>query len=128
MAKKNMEKVGAYAFLGGVALALLVGVITAFADIDAGTMGLITGIMVLLGLVVGALNITDEEVNSFIIAAIGLSVGSASLAALGSLLSASAATQVVGDIVRTAFTVFGTFVAGAVFIPALKAVYRISSD
>jgi len=86
-------------------------------------MGTISTIMVILGLVVGLLNITDKEVNSFIIAAIGLATGSIAIANLGSLLPGP-----MGGMVRTAFSVFSVFVAGAVFIPALKAVYRISKD
>jgi hypothetical protein len=37
-------------------------------------------------------------------------------------------TAVAGKMIQTAFTVFGTFVAGAVFVPAIKSVYRLSKD
>jgi hypothetical protein len=33
-----------------------------------------------------------------------------------------------GTVLVNTFTIFGVFVAGAVFIPALKAVYRLSRD
>ena len=128
MSKESLKKLGIYAFLGGVVIALVVGVVTGFMSLNSGTMGLVSGVMVVLGLIVGILNITDKEITSFIIAAIGLSVGSGALAGLGTILVATPATALVGGMLQTAFTIFGTFVAGAVFIPALKAVYKISKD
>jgi hypothetical protein len=128
MKEDTLKTVGVWAFLGGVVLALIVGLVTGFMQLEPGVMGLISGFMVVLGLVVGALNVTDKEVNSFIIAAIGMAVGSSALAGMGAILSASALTAVAGKMIQTAFTVFGTFVAGAVFVPAIKSVYRLSKD
>lgn len=128
MKEDTLKTVGVWAFLGGVVLAMVVGLVTGFMQLDSSAMGLVSGFMVVLGLIVGALNVTDKEVNSFIIAAIGMSVGSSALAGMGAILSASALTAVAGKMIQTAFTVFGTFVAGAVFIPAIKSVYRLSKD
>ena len=128
MAKSSMEKWGSYAFLAGVVLAALVGVLIALGVLTADMIGTATIIMVLLGLVVGLLNIKDKEVNSFIIAAIGLSVGSIALQSIGNLLALNAATNLIGIAIYRAFAVFATFVAAAVFIPALKAVWAISQD
>ena len=116
----TMKKVGVWAFLVGVVLALVAGVL---ASNLAGYMGLISTSMVILGLVVGALNVSEKEVQGFIIAAIGMATGSIAIANLGVLLGGS-----FGGMIETAFRVFGVFVAGAVFVPALKAVYRISKD
>jgi hypothetical protein len=118
--KDNMKKVGVWAFMIGVILALIAGVL---ASNLSGYMGLISTVMVVLGLIVGALNISDKEVTSFIIAAIGLATGSIAIANLGTLLGGT-----LGGMLETAFRVFGVFVAGAVFVPALKAVYKISKD
>jgi len=114
------KKVGVWAFIVGVVLALLVGVL---ANSLAAYTGAISTAMVVLGLIVGVLNISDKEVTSFIIAAIGLATGSIAIANLGPLLPGA-----LGNFVTTTFTVFSVFVAGAVFIPALKAVYKISKD
>jgi hypothetical protein len=116
----TMKKVGVWAFMVGVVLALIAGVL---ASSLATYMGLISTTMVVLGLVVGALNISEKEVTGFIIAAVGLATGSIAIANLGGLLGGS-----LGGMLETAFRVFGVFVAGAVFVPALKAVYRISKD
>jgi hypothetical protein len=117
-----MKKVGVWAFMLGVFMALFVGVVTAFLNAES-YMGLISAIMVLLGIIVGMLNISEKEVSGFIIAAIGLTSGSIAIAGLGPLLPGA-----LGKMVSTTFTIFGVFVAGAVFFPALKAVYRISKD
>ncbi|HZX44524.1 MAG TPA: hypothetical protein VFF28_02465 [Candidatus Nanoarchaeia archaeon] len=120
MAANTTKKLGVWAFIFGVILALIVGLLAA--NLTA-YMGLISALMVLLGLIVGILNITEEEVNSFIIAAIGLATGSIAIANLGTLLPGT-----VGVMLKNTFSVFSVFVAGAVFIPALKSVYRISRD
>lgn len=128
MKDSTLKTVGVWAFICGVVLALLVGIIAAFMQIDASLLSLISGVMVVLGIVVGILNITEKEVTNFIIAAVGLTTGSAVLVTLGQLFAQTALTAVLGKMMQVAFTVFGTFVAGAVFIPALKAVYEISKD
>ena len=118
--KDTMKKVGVWAFIGGVILALLAGVLAS--NLSA-YMGLISTVMVVLGLVVGVLNISDKEVTGFIIAAVGLATGSIAVANLGVLLGGT-----LGNMLETAFRVFGVFIAGAVFVPAMKAVYKISKD
>jgi hypothetical protein len=120
MGESVMKVVGAWAFIGGIIVSIGVGI---WASNMAENMGLISAIMVVLGLIVGLLNVTDKEVNSFIIAAIGLATGSVVLQNLGKLLG-----DMIGPMVTNTFTMFGVFVAGAVFIPAIKAIYKISKD
>ncbi|MFH0876358.1 MAG: hypothetical protein V1859_10555 [archaeon] len=126
MTKELMKKLGVYAFLAGIVIALATGVITGFMSVNGETLGLVSGLMVLLGIVVGAMNISDKEVNSFVIAAIGLASGSMAIAGLGPLLPITPIDT--GKIVTTAFTIFSVFVAGAVFVPALKSIYKLSKD
>ena len=58
--KDTMKTVGVWAFMVGVVLALIAGVLAS--NLSA-YMGLISIVMVVLGLVVGALNISDKEVT-----------------------------------------------------------------
>lgn len=118
--KMNLKTIGVWAFIAGVVIALAAGLLAASLS---GYMGTISTAMVVLGLIVGILNITDEEVTPFIIAAVGLTTGSIAISGLGTLLGGT-----FGGVLENAFKVFGVFVAGAVFIPALKAVYKISKD
>lgn len=71
MAKaKNMDVVGKWAFLAGVVLAAVVGVISPASNVW--TMALVA-----LGLVVGLLNITGREVTPFLISGAVLILSSA---------------------------------------------------
>ena len=102
------EKIGSYAFLIGIGIAILAGVFSSV--IPKGTLTLI---LVILGLVVGFINITDTEVQGFLIASIALILTSNadlnSIPAVGSYLTA----------ILSNITVF---VAPAALIVALKAI------
>ena len=109
-----INTLGVYLFIAGIVIALIVGLLAGVGVMAVG--GWVYYLMVILGLIVGALNVNDKEVNSFIIAAIGLTVGSTALTTLGI------------EVFEIIFRIFVTFVASAVFIPALKAVYKLSRD
>ncbi|MBW3010763.1 hypothetical protein KY335_00245 [Candidatus Woesearchaeota archaeon] len=107
-----MEKYGHYAFLVCILLAIIAGlVVVPYTAI----------ILVILGLVVGLLNITAKESKDFLIAAIALAVvGSSGLgviqwAGLGGML-----TTILGNI--------ALFVIPAALVVALKEVYRLARD
>ncbi|MBI4009723.1 MAG: hypothetical protein HY361_00815 [Candidatus Aenigmarchaeota archaeon] len=111
-AKKNedMSKVGEWAFLGGVLLAVLVGLIPGVLPGN-----LVALVLVVLGLLVGLINIGAKETHSFLLASVALLVaGAAGLQTL----------PVVGGIVSSVLTNLVSFVAPAAVIVALKAVYE----
>lgn len=73
MAKKqavDMSKLGQYAFILGIVIAIVFPLLPA--EWLAGYTTLVIWIMVVLGVIVGLLNITAKEVNSFLIAAVAL--------------------------------------------------------
>jgi len=110
--KKNedMSKVGEWAFLGGVLLAVLVGLIPGVLPGN-----LVALVLVVLGLLVGLINIGAKETHSFLLASVALLVaGAAGLQTL----------PVVGGIVGSVLTNLVSFVAPAAVIVALKAVYE----
>jgi len=63
-----MDKVGRYAFLGGVIVAVLAGFISG---------NWIFPVLTILGLIVGLLNVTATEVQSFLLASVSLVIISA---------------------------------------------------
>ena len=70
MAKNRGNKLGSWAFLAGLIIAILIGLF--------GSLGpalLIT--LVIIGLVVGLLNVTDEETNPFLMSGVVLIIASA---------------------------------------------------
>ena len=113
VAKKQSEdvsKVGEWAFLGGVILAILVGLVPGVLPGN-----LVSLVLVVLGILVGLINIGAKETHSFLLASVALLVaGTAGLQTL----------PVVGSIVNAVLTNIVSFVAPAAVIVALKAVYE----
>ncbi len=105
MAKGNnmvtKGQLGAWSFILGLALAIIL----AFVNVN------LEWLLILLGLVVGLLNVQDKEVHNFLLAALTLIVvGSAGVNTLGIPL-------ILQNIV--------TFVSPAAVIVSIKAVYMI---
>lgn len=106
------RKVGHYAFIIGIIIAVIAGL---FPEAIAGT----TLLLVILGLIVGFLNVQSKETTEFLVASITLIVaGSAGLrvvtwANLGVYLS-----QILGNI--------AVFVAPAAVVVAIKAVFALA--
>ena len=110
----GLTEMGTYAFLLGALIAIVTAL---FPDILGA--GLITGILVLLGLVVGFLNITQKEVVPFLLAAVALGLGAqANFSAL----------PMVGLYIDGIMANLVTFVAPAAVIVALKAIYDLSHN
>lgn len=126
MASKTVNY-GEYAFLGGVVLAFVIGVMSSL--IPAAVMPLLIAIMFILGIVVGVANIQDKEVNTFLIATIALLLATTSW---NTLLAATLGLfGVLGNNLAVLIAGFtGTlvaFISPAAFIVALKAVYNLAS-
>ena len=102
----EMEKIGSYSFIAGVVLSIVIG----FVSLATETVLLV---LVLLGLVVGFLNITEKESTPFLVAAIALmAAGAAQLSRL----------PFVGKQLATIIGAITIFVAPAAIIVALKAI------
>jgi hypothetical protein len=108
------ETIGRMAFLLGLVISVIAGFI------QLGSMAL--GVLVILGIIVGFLNVTGKEVEKFLMGTIALilvgTVGLNLAAVIG------AAAGVVNGIVQA----FVSFVAGAALIVALKEVYAVTKN
>jgi len=106
------SKTGHWAFLIGVVLAVIAGFVP---NLQTPT---VSWILVLLGLIVGFLNVTAKETQEFLIAAVAL------------VLAANAA----GDIVQLGRTMaiilenVVTFVFPAALLVALKTIWQLASE
>jgi hypothetical protein len=110
------EKIGGWAFLLGVLIAVLAGLLSGF--LDSTTAGFVTLALVVLGLVVGFLNIGDKEINDFLVAAIAVVLlGTANLTAI----------PWVGTYLALMVLNVAAFVAPAALVVALKAIYTLAS-
>ena len=116
----NLKKIGPMAFIAGVIIAILGGLFSSVAVAYQGSIGLL---LVILGLLVGFLNIKDKEMSLFLIAAIALMVTSsvAGWAYLNDFAS-------IGTIIKTILGYIGVFVAPAAVIVSLKAVFSVAKE
>jgi hypothetical protein len=108
------KKTGHYAFLGGIALAVLAALIPALQIANW-----VPWVLILLGLVVGFLNITAKETTEFLVATIALmAVGTGGLSVVPT--AGAALSAIMKNIV--------VFVAPAALLVALKAIYSLAEE
>jgi hypothetical protein len=100
-----MANIGKWAFIAGLAIAVLAGL-----GVDANW---VMWLLAVLGLVVGFLNVTSEETQSFTLAAIAL------------MLSATAVQDLpmVGGLLTNVMVNLVVFIAPAVLVVALKGLF-----
>lgn len=104
---------GAWAFLIGVVLAVIIGLIS------GGTINALwTGILALIGLIVGLLNVTDKEVTPFLMAGVILVIASS----LGGDVMSS--VPLAGGVLKAINILF----VPATIIVALKSVFSLAKD
>ena len=116
------QKAGEYAFLVGVAVAVLAGVAWWAKALDVTAAGWVSTLLVVLGIVVGVLNIKDKESQPFLVAAIALVVaGTASFAALNT------AVPNLGAFLDAVVRNLAVLVAPAAVITAVKATWSLAS-
>ena len=112
------QRVGAWAFLLGVIVAIIAGIVAVAA---IATSPWVTLLLVVLGLIVGFLNVGDKQITGFLIAAIALMVlGGANLSALDSVILG------LGALVSSIIANIAVFVAPAALVVALREVVNIA--
>ena len=107
------KKIGHYAFLVAVLLAVLAGLVPSL-QVDW-----VIWTLIVLGLVVGFLNITAKETTEFLVATIALMmVGTAGLSVI----------PTAGMIIKTILINIQAIVVPAALVVALKAIYALAQD
>ncbi|MDO8537932.1 MAG: hypothetical protein Q7S21_03530 [archaeon] len=108
----DMQKWGSYAFIIGIIIAILAAFV-AFPETAL--------ILVVLGLIVGLLNVTGKESVPFLVAAIALTLTASALQPLGTV-------GIIRDWILPIFNNIAVFVAPAAFIVAIKAIYSLARE
>lgn len=117
----NNAKLGEYAFLAGVVVALIAGLIATYSATSLGaTAAWVPVLLVALGIVVGFLNIADKESQAFLVSAIVLVV--ASTAKFADL---NTAVPTLGTLLNNLVGQLAVFVAPAAIIIAVKAIWAM---
>jgi len=120
MVRSKENLVGAYAFLVGVVLAVIFGIFNSSLD-DAG--GLFYSTLVIIGLIVGFMNISDRDSNTFLIASLSLVI----VGALGMepLKYIAGTNYVVGTLRNVLGSLLMLFVPATIVV-ALKTVFAMA--
>jgi len=123
------QKIGSWAFLIGVIIALIVGIVASVLPemITLGTMEIITLVLVVLGLIVGFLNIKDKHVTDFLIAAIAVSMIGGVTAITASGLAVGEVT-ILGALIANIMGSIVALVAPAALIVGLKQILALSKE
>ena len=104
-----MERLGKYAFIVGLVVAIIAGVtVVSWAP----------AALAVLGIVVGLLNVAAEETQGFLLAAIGLMLSATALDVMPAVGEALA--PFVGNLVA--------FIGAAVFVVAIKTLVEVARD
>jgi hypothetical protein len=106
-----MEKIGTWAFLIGVLIAVVAGLIPSLPAAQ------VAWVLVILGLVVGFLNIRAREAQEFLVACIAILV----VSGMGGL-------PPLGRTLGTILTNMIAFVAPAALLVALRAIWDLAED
>lgn len=120
------QKVGSYAFLIGVLLAVVFGIIAVVAaDLVDGMAGIVTLLLVFLGLIVGFLNIHDKHISDFLIAAIAIAMigGTA-----GGLIALDSVLPGLGVILVNIVLGIQALVVAAALVVGLKKIFSLSKE
>jgi hypothetical protein len=119
--EKALEIIGPWSFIGGVVIAILAGGLSSIFAQYAATIVLL---LIILGLIVGILNITDKEATEFLIASIALMV----LAGTGAgLVVLDNLVQGLGTALQKIVLYIAVFVAPAALVVSLKKVHDLAS-
>ena len=108
---KDLIRIGHYSFIAGIIIAIIVGLIPQLRGDIA------IWIMVVLGIIVGLLNITAQEINSFLIAAVALIIAS-SASALSLAVIWPGLTSILGNVI--------IFIAPAAIIVSVLSIVRLA--
>ena len=115
MAKNQLSMIGSLSFLFGIAMAIIAGIVN-----QGYTRITLTSVFILLGLVVGLLNITKKETSRFLIATVSLVV----VSAFGGVVLGNVIW--LGPYLEGILTSIITFVIPTTIVAALKAVYELA--
>jgi F0F1-type ATP synthase assembly protein I len=122
--KAGLEHLGSWAFIVGVVIAVILGVVSGMTGVSAGTAFALGSLLVLLGLLVGLLNITHHEGHGFIVVSTALVLVSWLAAQLsgGSVFSGVWGAGVLNGLLSAIITL----VVPATVIVSLRAIYGLA--
>ncbi|MFA5763858.1 MAG: hypothetical protein WC915_03515 [archaeon] len=120
------QKIGSYAFIVGIVIAVLAGLVSVYAEsMIAGMVGIITLVLVVLGLIVGLLNIKDKHITDFLIATIAVAMVGGSA---GGLIGIDQLIPTVGTLLATIVINIVSIVGAAALVVGLKQIMVLAKE
>lgn len=117
MADKGNFKLGAWAFIIGLILAIIVAIISGGTTPEWAVI-----VLAILGIIVGLLNVKSSEVQKFLVAAIAFLL---SFSALGTILTKIALNWAA---IGAFFNLLSIFMASAAAVVAIKALFTVAKN
>ncbi len=114
--ENSLQSIGSWAFLLGVVVAIIAGALLP----DKSATPTVTSFLVLLGTVVGLLNITTKETNSFLLASVSLVL----VTALGGSVVSGVVS--IGQYLGSMLDSILVFVVPATIVVALKSIFALA--
>jgi len=111
--------IGYIAFLLGVFIAIISGLFYAAGALDASMQGFVAIVLVVLGLVVGLLNLLDKDVQVFLLAVIAIAI-------VGAGAGGMVLIPYIGIPLAAIVNYIGVFVFPAAIVVALKSIWDLS--
>jgi hypothetical protein len=105
------DKIGAWSFIAGLGIAILVGLIPGLSA------SWVPWVLAVIGVLIGILNIGDKEVTPFLVASIAFMLSASSL---GGIL--------LGDIILRILSNIAVIVAPAAAIVSLRVIYDLAKE
>ena len=109
--------IGFWAFILGLVIAVVVGIMAALGMAGAGLMSAVIVVLIILGLIIGFLNITAKEILLFLVATIALIVVGGVFAPLNVLA--------IGNMLDNILALIATLMAPAAIVAAIKALWAV---
>lgn len=128
-AKSEKAKVlGAWAFVIGMIIAVVLALASVWLGWGINEVGALSLVLVILGLIVGLVNISEAESTQFLLAALVLVVLPVGFGRLDMLPAVGAGGIGIGAILSTIVHYISMFVAPAALVVALKAMYSAARE
>ncbi|MAG16176.1 hypothetical protein CMO88_03895 [Candidatus Woesearchaeota archaeon] len=115
MKKLSNNSLGSLSFIFGSLIAVITGLVS-----PAAASSTLTSLLILLGIIVGFLNITMKETNAFLLATVALVI----VSALGGAVLGQ--VSFIGQYLESVLMSILTFVVPATVIVALKTIYSLA--
>ena len=117
------KKIGRYSYVIGVLIALLLGIFGGMPFLATSTPYLLS-LLVLLGLIVGFINVTDKETKDFLMVSTILVI----VAFVGGASANLSTVQWIGSYLGSIFSAIMTFVIPATVVVGLKSITAMAKN